>query len=80
MTMETITDNNWTEAKQPVPLESLPPLQKVNEGQEIEKTRYWNSILTGNPDTVPDAVRRKAGAADETVQYETITLWHAHTD
>ena len=57
-------EENWTEATQPIPLESVPPLQPVNEGREIEKTRYWNSILTGNPDTVPDAVRRKAGVAD----------------
>ena len=57
-------EENWTESTQPIPLESVPPLQPVNEGREIEKTRYWNSILTGNPDTVPDAVRRKAGVAD----------------
>lgn len=65
MIMDTTTENNWTEPQKPVSLESLPPLQKVNEGREWEKNKYWNNILTGNPDTVPDAVRQKAGAADE---------------
>lgn len=63
--METITENNSQELKPPTPRETLLPLLKLNEGQELEKNQYWNNILTGNPDTVPDAVRRKAGAADE---------------
>ena len=70
MTMETITENKSLKLNPPVPLDPPPLLQRLNEGQEIEKNRYWNSILTGNTDTVPDAVRRKAGVADETAPAE----------
>lgn len=53
------------EIRKPVPLESLPPLREVNSGKEWEKSQYWNTLLTGDPSTVPAEVRHKAGADDE---------------
>lgn len=54
------------EPRAPIPLESLAPLPVVNNGRELEKGQYWNQLLTGNLDDVPEALRRKAGAGDDT--------------
>lgn len=40
---------------------SLAPAETPGQGKE----RYWSSLLTGDPATVPDAVRHMAGADDE---------------
>lgn len=32
--------------------------------RDVERGRYWSKVLTGDVNTVPDAVRRKAGADD----------------
>lgn len=32
--------------------------------RDVEMGRYWSNVLTGDVNTVPDAVRRKAGADD----------------
>ena len=49
----------------PLPLESLAPLPSPpDSGREWEKGQYWNQLLTGDPATVPDALRRKAGVDD----------------
>ena len=53
------------EQREPIPLESLAPLPEVNVGRELEKGLYWNKLLTGNLAAVPDEVRHKAGADDE---------------
>lgn len=53
------------EPRAPLPLESLAPLPERNTGRELEKGQYWNRLLTGNLDDVPEEHRRKAGAADE---------------
>lgn len=58
------------EHRDPIPLESLQPLPERNVGRELEKGRYWNNLLTGDLAAVPDEVRRKAGAADETLPAE----------
>lgn len=63
--MKTI-EQEKVEYEAPIPLESLPQPQVGNEGKELEKGLYWNKLLTGNPATVPDEVRKKAGADDET--------------
>ena len=55
------------EAKEPLALESLAPLEEKNEGRELEKVGYWNQLLTGDLSAVPDSVRQKAGAADESL-------------
>ncbi len=55
------------EQREPIPLESLTPLPVVNTGRELEKGLYWNSLLSGNLDEVPDAVRQKAGAGDQSL-------------
>lgn len=54
----------------PLPLDSLQPLPKVNQGKEWEKGQYWNTLLTGDLSSVPDALRQKAGAADESLPQE----------
>lgn len=53
------------EQREPIPLESLTPLPEVNTGRELEKSRYWNKLLTGDLSAVPADVRRKTGADDE---------------
>lgn len=58
------------EQKAPIPLESLSPLPERNVGRELEKGQYWNHLLTGDLSTVPETVRRKAGAADESLPAE----------
>lgn len=52
----------------PRPLESLVPPAPPQEDSwsEREKSGYWSRLLTGDPATVPDALRRRAGADDET--------------
>ena len=49
----------------PLPLESLPAVEKTDTGREWEKQRHWDQLLTGDPATVPLVYRQKAGAADE---------------
>lgn len=51
--------------KEPLPLESLQPLLEQNTGRELEKGRYWNTLLTGNLEQVPLVLRQKAGADNE---------------
>lgn len=51
----------------PIPLESLAPLPQQNSAKEWEKGQYWNSLLSGELDKVPFALRRKAGAEDESL-------------
>lgn len=58
------------EQKKPIPLESLAPLPEKNAGREWEKTRYWNTLLTGDLAAVPAEVRQRAGAADESLPAE----------
>lgn len=58
------------EQKAPIPLESLSPLPERNVGRELEKGQYWTHLLTGDLSTVPEAVRRKAGAADDALPAE----------
>lgn len=53
------------EEKRPLPLESLEPQPEKNAGREWEKGGYWSRLLTGNLETVPLEVRRKAGADNE---------------
>lgn len=58
----------------PPPTKPLPPFWKTSaepaqqpsssSATAEEKARYWRKILTGNPDTVPEEVRRRAGADD----------------
>lgn len=55
------------ETREPLALESLTPPEVKNEGRELEKGFYWNQLLTGDLSTVPDSVRQKAGAADESL-------------
>ena len=52
--------------KEPLPLESLPPQPVQDTGRELEKGRYWSSLLTGNLEQVPLALRQKVGADNET--------------
>ena len=66
MTMETKMENNRTGNQTPAPLVSIQQQQWQRDEVHVqEKNQYWNNILTGDPDTVPDAVRLKAGAVDE---------------
>ena len=58
-------ENTKIEQKAPLSLESLPPLPERNVAREWEKGQYWSSLLTGDLATVPEEVRRKAGAADD---------------
>lgn len=58
-------DTTTIEQKAPIPLESLEPLPEQNIGRVWEKGQYWNRLLTGDLDTVPEAVRHRAGAAGE---------------
>lgn len=58
-------DPTTIEQKTPIPLESLEPVPEQNSGQEWEKGQYWNRLLTGDLSTVPETVRRRAGAAGE---------------
>ncbi len=52
----------------PRPLESLAPQPPPQEDawREREKGGYWNRLLTGDPATVPDDLRHRAGADDAT--------------
>ena len=49
----------------PQPLESLtPPPPQADAWQEREKGLYWSRLLTGDPATVPAALRQRAGVDD----------------
>lgn len=58
------------EQKAPLPLESLPALEKQDTGREWEKQQHWDQLLTGDPATVPLVFRQQAGAADESCPEE----------
>lgn len=49
-----------------VPLAEVEPVGS----DEEERGRYWHSVLTGNPDTVPDEVWQRSGAADGSLSRE----------
>ncbi len=51
--------------KEPLPLESLPPLPVRNTAREVEKGQYWNTLLSGSLEQVPLELRRKVGADNE---------------
>ena len=52
--------------KEPLPLEPLQPQPGQDTGRELEKERYWSSLLTGNLEQVPLVLRQKVGADHET--------------
>lgn len=57
--------------EEPLPLESLAPQPPPrNTGHELEKRRYWDKLLTGDPASVPAELRRQAGADDAALPAE----------
>lgn len=52
------------------PLPSVPSLPEDGEERQKAATLYWKQILTGNPDTVPEEVRKRAGADDPRLSAE----------
>ncbi len=44
-----------------------PQVAAARERREREIRAYWDKILTGRVDTIPEEVRQRAGAADETL-------------
>lgn len=66
--METMIETKPLEKQNPLSLNPQPLHQEplaVREENAPEKERYWNSLLTGDPATVPDEVWSRAGANDE---------------
>ena len=78
--LNTLMNRNETEEQPrplplPVPapqsLEFLAPLPELRDtGRELEKGQYWNKLLTGDLDRVPDELRRRAGAGDASLPDE----------
>lgn len=60
-------ETTMIETREPLALESLNPPVVKNEGRELEKSSYWNLLLSGDLSMVPDSVKQKAGAADESL-------------
>ena len=46
------------------PLESAEVQPKAYSWQQVERGRYWNRILTADPDTIPQDIQTAAGADD----------------
>lgn len=49
-----------------IPLSTAPPPEPTLTWAQIERAPMWRRVLTADPDTVPDDVRRAAGADSET--------------
>ncbi|MDO5471083.1 MAG: hypothetical protein Q4F38_07250 [Akkermansia sp.] len=56
-------------AAEPPPAVQVPPTEAQEEPDD-EHRLYWHRILTGNPDTVPQEVRERAGAEAEGLSRE----------
>lgn len=51
-------------------LPSVPSLREKGDDVQKAATLYWKQILTGNPDTVPEEVRKRAGADNPSLSEE----------
>lgn len=55
----------------PLPPEPEPPAAEPEQPKLIDaKEDYWNRVLTGNPDTVPQELRQRTGAEDALLSQE----------